>query len=190
MTSYRPQANGIAAAVLPGETIRWTGNAPQGWRVRVLDVVLIPFSLLWLGFATHWELIAVATGSPPYQILWGLLFVVIGVYLLVGRFAVDAYLRDRTSYAVTSVAAYVMREGAFPTVRRYASGALDATTVEMTSGDVGTIRFASDAGPFGSWYDGVWSAATLDAFVNVPAARGVYGMIEAARVAQPGHRAP
>ncbi|CAN5261329.1 hypothetical protein BH09PSE1_BH09PSE1_02620 [soil metagenome] len=76
--------------LLPGERIMWTGRPGQGLVFASRDIFLVPFSVVWCGFAIFWTTLATGAGSPPFFALWGLMFVCIGLYFVVGRFVADA----------------------------------------------------------------------------------------------------
>lgn len=92
----------------PGERLLWSGQPRGGIQLRGQDVFLIPFSILWGGFAIFWEYMALTQASKapgPIGVvfpLFGLPFVAVGLYFIFGRFFVDAYSRSRTFYGVTS----------------------------------------------------------------------------------------
>src|ERR1700722_12459833 len=126
-----------------GETIRWNGRAPTGIRFRSADALLIPFSLVWGGFAIFWESAVVAENAPILFRLWGIPFICVAIYIIAGRFFVDAWLRSRTSYYVTDRAAYIVRSAPLGAMCRFSGSALDGVKIEDVSGTRATIRLAS-----------------------------------------------
>ena len=97
----------ISSKLDPEERLLWSGQPRGGLRFRPQDIFLIPFSLMWGGFAIFWEVMALSTitkAPGPVGIvfpLFGLPFVAVGLYLIFGRFFFDARSRDRTHYGVT-----------------------------------------------------------------------------------------
>ncbi len=73
---------GLAGRLLNGEKIVWWGRPAQGLLLTSRDWMLIPFSLLWGGFAIFWEASVLSTDGPVFFKLWGVPFVLIGLYLL------------------------------------------------------------------------------------------------------------
>lgn len=85
-----------------GEYILWQGKPEKGNLLTGQDVFMIPFSLLWCGFAIFWELTALMGNAPLLFKLWGIPFVCVGLYMVFGRFFWTAFLRKRTAYAITN----------------------------------------------------------------------------------------
>ena len=96
------------------EPLLWTGRPKIGIIFRSTDAFLIPFSILWCGFAIFWESTAIAGGAPFFFMLWGIPFVGIGLYMVVGRFFIDARKRRNTIYAITPDR-ILIRSGVFNT---------------------------------------------------------------------------
>lgn len=89
------------------ETLIWNGRPKQGIKLRSSDIFLIPFSLMWGGFAIFWEtsvLFTIKNAGPAGIIgsIFGIPFVIIGLYLIFGRFIVDSKQRQNTFYGLTN----------------------------------------------------------------------------------------
>ncbi len=92
----------------PGEQVLWSEKPDSRRWFYPEDLVLVPFSLLWGGFAIFWEASAL-TASPPHEdgaalvvsALWGIPFVALGLYLMVGRLFARRWIRRGSLYALT-----------------------------------------------------------------------------------------
>jgi hypothetical protein len=93
----------------PGERILWSAEPPNGIVLRPSDAFMIPFSLLWGGFAIFWTFMAASTDAPFFFTLWGIPFVCVGLYMILGRFLVDAAKREATLYGITEKGVFEYR---------------------------------------------------------------------------------
>lgn len=84
------------------ETLLWVGRPASGIVFRRSDWIAIPFSIFWGGFAICWEASVICFRGPNALLLVGLPFVGIGLYLMLGRFVMDAHRRARTFYGLTN----------------------------------------------------------------------------------------
>jgi hypothetical protein len=104
----------FAPHLLAGERLIWTGKPEPGHLLTRADFLLVPMSLLVFCFALFWEagvlgLFSSGRGAAPLLFpLWGLPFVLAGLYMLVGRFVYKAYAKGRTFYALTDQRALVL----------------------------------------------------------------------------------
>lgn len=130
-----------------GEHLLWSGALFYRGGLAVKDIFMIPFSLVWSGFAFFWEykviMSYIRTGEMLYIlfIAFGSIFVIAGIYLLVGRFFYEAYAARSTFYAVTD-RRVVIRMEAFP--RRVQSifiNKLDKIEFVSGKGTAGSIIF-------------------------------------------------
>lgn len=99
--------------LLKGEDILWSGQPDPNVTFTTMDIFLIPFSLFWGGFAIFWEILVlifprgVDYGDFNFVAhlifpLFGIPFVIIGLYLMFGRFIYKKWKKRRTYYAVTN----------------------------------------------------------------------------------------
>jgi hypothetical protein len=151
-------------------TLRWVGRPVQGPRVRPYDWLLVPFSLLWGGFAMFWEMLAFRSGDF-FMELWGAPLVLFGFYLIAGRFFVDAYFRDHTIYAVGEDAVYFVRDGFGAKISTLDASALSPIEFRPGAAGSGTIVFADpSAGPRGRF-------TPQYTFEGISGAQAVYEMV-------------
>ena len=96
----------VQAELIQGENILWAGKPSSSVVFHGEDLFLIPFSLLWGGFALFWEAGAAglwgAGSQQGGQWVFGIPFFVIGQYLIWGRFFYVAWKKKRTHYAITT----------------------------------------------------------------------------------------
>ena len=173
--------------LLPGERILWSGQPNQGLALSGRDAFLIPFSRFWGGFAIVWNALvwlapfdwSSSDSSPWFFRLWGLPFLVIGLYLMVGRFFHDARIRKRMFYAITDQRILVLRGSKITSLDIHRLPRLELS--EHRDG-TGTLAFeAANFGPWGggmnglSWWLPALSSATQ--FFRIPDPRKVYELI-------------
>ena len=95
--------------IQPGERIVWRGQPDAAVVFGPEDLLLVPFSLMWGGFAIFWE-IGVTTQGWGVGSVWGIPFVLIGLYFIVGRFIYKRHNRRTTRYAITDRRIIVARK--------------------------------------------------------------------------------
>jgi hypothetical protein len=145
----------IVQALERGERLLWHGAPRRGLRLRAADLFLIPFSLLWGGLAIFKESsVPSIPDAPWFMKLGGIFFVLIGLYLIVGRFFADAKMREKTLYALTGERVLILsgvfrRESRSLTLRN-----LSEVSVVQARDDSGTITFGS-APPFAAFFGGI-----------------------------------
>jgi hypothetical protein len=85
-----------------GEYILWQGKPAKGNLLTPADIFQIPFSIFWCGFVFFWEFGVLTSGAPVQFALFGLPFICVGIYLVIGRFIWTAWIRKRTRYVITN----------------------------------------------------------------------------------------
>jgi hypothetical protein len=155
----------------------------QGLVLRAADIFLIPFSLLWGGFAIFWEVCALMAGAPWLFSIWGIPFVVFGLYFMFGRFWVDARERAATVYAVTSERVVIVYGMFARRVKSLDIGTITDVTLTERGDSAGTITFGP-VPPYYSWYSGArmgLGTQVVPCFELASEARAVYEIIRAAQ---------
>ena len=187
----------LAAAFQPylqsGEALVWSGRPAQGLHLTGIDIFLIPFSLAWGGFAIVWEVMVVAIvpdGDSPKLLfaLFGIPFVLVGLYLIVGRFFVDAAIRRRTFYGLTDRRALVLRR---VLGERLVAAFLKATpqiSLHRRPDGRGTVVFGVSAYPWRRLGPASYLSyySEFPVFVGVDNAAEVYRLAEQGRTGEAG----
>jgi len=187
MTMSRGEIENVIGRELgPGERLLWTGAPRQGLLLRPSDAFMVPFSLLWGGFAIFWETSVLAMGGPVFFAIWGVPFVLVGLYMIVGRFFVDARVRAKTIYALTDRRAIVVSGLFSPTVRSVELASMPELSIAERANGTGTITFGSPA-TGAAWFGGMpWpgmSGKLTPAFELVAEVRTLYQRVREAQAA-------
>jgi len=176
----------ISRELAAGERLLWSGRPYQGlFLLHPFDAFLIPFGLLWtVGMIGA---MAGAPRSPAPADIFGLvflsIFVAVGLYMVFGRFLVDARQRQRIFYGLTDQRVIIIR-GVF---RREIRSINLKTMIDLSLSErrdkTGTIRFGGS--------DLLWHVAGMEwfwpgivgsnSFMRIPNAREVYDQIRAAQ---------
>lgn len=174
---------GLRNYLLSGEQFLWNGRPKQGIHFQSYDVFLVPFSLFWGGFAIFWNASVWDAGAPSFFRLWGLPFLIIGVYLIIGRFLHDAYNRTYLYYAVTNQRVLIYNAGLGQSLKSLDIQSLPALSLSEKRNGSGTISFEPSSSPFDSFYGTnsfrIW-VPTLGGpvrFLDVADVRRVYEII-------------
>lgn len=167
--------------LLPNERVLWMGRPARGLLITARDGLMIPFSLAWGGFALFWEASVVTTNAPVFFRLWGVPFVLIGLYLIVGRFAFDAWLRRRMVYAVTDRRVLIRRFAPLASFKALPLAQLPQARLRDEAGPRGTIVF----GPEEAFYArhgglGAWTPAleAMPQFLAIEDAKSVFNLVQ------------
>jgi hypothetical protein len=100
-------AEGLPVPLLPNERLVWQGQPDPRKIFMPADGFLVPFYGFFLAMTIFVTIGALSTEAPPFMLALIAIFIVLGAYLLVGRFFVKALRKTRTTYAVTDQRAII-----------------------------------------------------------------------------------
>ncbi len=165
-----------------GERELWAGAPRPGVVLRASDTFMIPFSLLWGGFAAFWEYMVFRQGAPLMFKIWGVPFVLVGLYITVGRFFTDALRRAQTTYLVTSGRVMINSGLLSRTTKSLNLRTLTDVTLNEHRDGTGTITFGPQIVSRALYQGMAWPGMQLTpAFEMIPDAAKVYDTIRKAQ---------
>ena len=173
----------------PDEQLLWSGRPNPNRLFTAVDIFLIPFSLLWGGFAIFWEVLALTSISRYNSAVWwfplfGIPFVLLGLYFIFGRFLVKRRVKRNTVYAVTDRRVIAITTAFGRSVRSLSMKRLPGLEVSTRSGRAGTVTFGHWSGLAGLYANtGMeWLAWGMGqrpmAFYDLDDARSVYELVD------------
>jgi hypothetical protein len=175
------QTDAFQGLLLKGEKIVWWGQPAQGLLLTSKDWFMVPFSLLFAGFAVFWESTVLnATNSPTIMKLWGVPFLLAALYLVIGRFLVDAWARRGITYAVTDKRILIHRSTPFAKFTVLTFDQLPSVNLIERSTGRGTIRLGQDQPAWANHGYSGWSPAfdPTPQFIAIEDARRVFDHIQ------------
>jgi len=139
--------------LLKDEKILWVGQPNPNIIFTSMDWFLIPFSIIWGGFAIFWELSTIGiiffaktqgADAPIVFPIFGIPFVIMGLYFIFGRFLYKKWKKKRTYYAVTNkrIIIIIINTRNRDIITKYIK---DISTIKyfQNSNGNGTIRFGN-----------------------------------------------
>ena len=183
-----------------GEALLWAGK-PNG---RVIfhrsDLTMVPFSLLWGGFFIFWEAGVSGHGfmagkhqDPSFfMMLWGVPFVIIGQYLIWGRFLYAAWKKTRILYALTNERLFVFVRPPQQKIISLYLRSVPGIEKELRADGIGTLKFgdtppiSAGRGKKTAAADGLYLNSSTPVFVDIDHAADVADQInrELRRISQ------
>jgi hypothetical protein len=178
----------IRPELAPDELLLWTGRPGTGFRFQSGDWFLVPFMLVWLGMVGFGFVSAIATQGISGELFFFTPFLLFGVFVLFGRYAIDILLRQRTCYGLSNERAIIVRNLFGTKVQSVTLRTLPEVTLTTRNDRIGTISLGNSA-PWAAWNGmtlfSAFNSSHVTAFEEVVDPRLVYELVrQAQRTAQ------
>ena len=181
---WNEQKQLLQSQLAPNERLLWFGQPRDGIVLRSSDAFVIPFSLLWGGFAIFWEAGVLTSGAPFFFILWGVPFVAVGLYMIFGRFIIDAKRRSKTYYGVTNERVIIVSVLFGKKIKSLDLRTLSEISLDEKSDGSGTITFGLAPGGY-QWIGGMQFPGRgqqyVPAFEMIQNVKSVYETVRSAQ---------
>ncbi len=129
------------------ENIVWQGQPDGKFRLRGKNIVISVFGLFFLVFSLFWTVMAASAGQMPVGMrllfpLFGLPFVLVGLYLVVGIHWFDALGRRKTHYTLTNKRAFIATQMFGKRLKSYPID--EDTVLDLRPGPPDSLFFAEE----------------------------------------------
>jgi hypothetical protein len=171
---FQSPEDAVRTHLEPGEKLLWSGMPAGGIRPGPQDAMLIPFSIAWTSFSVFWEIMvcrglfgghnAEAAGWFSWIFpLWGIPFILVGLYLMFGRYWVDAKRRENTFYGITNKGVIIISGMTNRNVKSMHFASISDISMTQKPDGSGTIRMGA-YNPFAQLLANTkWSASNQNA---------------------------
>lgn len=124
------------------EQLIWAGIPKQGIIFQVYDRFMIPFSVVWCGIIAVWMIFTI--NSNTVFAFFGIPFVIIGLFMLFGRFFLSSYVRSKTFYGVTNKRIIIKVDTTRTVTTTYDLSLNSPIRLTEFEDETGTITFTND----------------------------------------------
>jgi len=179
----------VRAELQPDEVLLWWGQPNPNRIFTTSDWLLVPFSLMWAGFAVFWEATVIIGATRAgsgflFFVFWGLIFVGLGLYFVAGRFFVKRISKLRTYYAVSDRRVFVISTAFRHNVKSASIKRLPGLELSAGRDGSGNIAFGPSSGLTGIYANTgmdffLWGRGVRPlAFYDLDDARKVYELVD------------
>lgn len=183
-------AEEIPWQLISNEKIIWTGQPDPSVLFSRIDIFLIPFSLIWAGGAFAFQGISIFYGAPLEVILFGLPFILVGSYMLFGRFILKRQRKKKTHYAITNQRVIVYSSFINSSLQAQFIQQIPAINKTVKKNGTGTIVFGNPSlldsmyGNTGFEFFSSFYGTSVISFYDVANVEEVYDLIHEVRNTQ------
>lgn len=131
----------IRPYLVNNEYILWKGKPEKGNIFSRRDIITTLFGIAWLSFSLFWEFTVLKSSGSIFFAFFGIPFVCIGIYLVLGKHLQTVLLRNKTFYVITNKKILVKRGNR---ISMYDAKDLPPMDVEIHKNGNGTIYFYSE----------------------------------------------
>jgi hypothetical protein len=190
--SYEPNFD---EELLKDEKILWKGQPDPNKNFTKKDYFLVPFSILWGGFAIFWEVMATwaiffsnhGTNADSFALIFpifGIPFVLIGLYFMFGRFIYKRKKKVKTWYLVTNLRVIEINYMGGKSVNSANIDTIPSYSKSIDHDGIGTLIFGSNNmisgmyANFGLDFFGSMYGTPAPAFHDIKNAETVYQLVQ------------